>query len=246
VGNSHYHALQARLDRRLSSGVTWIAVYTYSKSIDDASGFAPARTFGVVSVQDNYNLRAEKSVSAFNVPHNFVSSLMWDLPVGKGRRFLNRRGFLNGVAGGWTLSGIMNLQSGIPLDMTTVTNLTGSLSGGSRPNRLADGALPDSERSRLKWFNPGAFALPAPFTLGNDSRTEPGLSGPGKFNLDALLAKQFRITEAIKLQFRMEAYNALNHFNPGTPNMTIGSPGVATITTGGAGRVVQLALKLYF
>ena len=106
--------------------------------------------------------------------------------------------------------------------------------------------LSGSQRTRLEWFNPSAFALPAAFTFGNDSRTEPDLFGPGTFNLDTLLAKEFRVTEAVKLQFRMEAYNALNHFNPGTPNTSIGAPGVGTITTGNAGRVVQLALKLYY
>ena len=71
------------------------------------------------------------------------------------------------------------MQSGLPLEMATVTNLTGSLDGGSRPNRLRSGALSGDQRGRLNWFDPSAFALPASFTFGNDSRTEPGLRGPG-------------------------------------------------------------------
>jgi hypothetical protein len=246
VGNSTYNALQARLDRRFWHGVSWMAVYTFSKSIDDASGFASSRSYGVTSVENNYNLAAERSLSSFDIPNNFVSSLIWDLPVGKGRMFLNHGGVLNGIIGGWTVSGITTWQSGRPLVMATVTNLTGSLDGGSRPNRLASGALSGAQRTRLQWFNPSAFALPAAFTFGDDSRTEPDLFGPGTFNIDTLLAKEFQVTESVKLQFRMEAYNALNHFNPGTPNTTIGAPGVGTITTGSAGRVIQLALKLYF
>jgi hypothetical protein len=207
VGNSTYHALQARFEHRLSRSVGWLAVYTFSKSIDDSSGFASNRTLGVVSVQDNYNLRAERSISAFDMPHNFNTSLAWELPVGKGRRFLDRGGLLNGVAGGWTLSGITSIQSGMPLEMTTVTNLTGSLGGSSRPNRLRNGELEGAQRGRLNWFD---------------------------------------LRETVKLQFRSEFYNALNHFNPGTPNTTIGFAGVAAITSGNAGRNVQLALKLLF
>jgi hypothetical protein len=180
------------------------------------------------------------------MPHNFNSSLAWELPAGKGRKFLDRGGILNALAGGWTLSGITSAQSGMPLEMATVTNLTGSLGGGSRPNRLRSGQLEGAERGRLHWFDPSAFALPAPFTLGNTSRTEPGIRGPGQFNLDVLMAKQFRFSEAVRLQFRAEFYNALNHFNPGTPNTTIGFAGVAAITGGNGGRNVQLSLKLSY
>jgi hypothetical protein len=246
VGNSTYHALQTRFERRHSGGIAWRAIYTFSKSIDDASGFATGRSYGVVPVQDNYNLRAERSVSGFDITHNIASSVSWELPVGKGRRLLNRGGWINGVAGGWTVSGISSVQSGLPLEMATVNNLTGSLDGGSRPNRLRRAALSGDQRSRLKWFDATAFSPPAAFTLGNDSRTEPGLRAPGLFNLDILMAKDFHPSESFKLQFRSEFFDAFNHFNPGMPASTIGAPGVATITTGNAGRTIQLSLKLSY
>jgi hypothetical protein len=245
VGNSLYNALQARFEHRLSHSVGWQAVYTFSKSIDDASSFGSRSLPAVTPVQDSYNFRAERSLSSYDMPHSFATSLIWALPVGKGQRFVNRGGWLNSVVGGWTLSGITTLQSGIPLQMATETNLTGSF-GGSRPNRLASGALSGNARTLFEWFNPSAFALPASYTFGNDSRTEPDLFSPGTVNIDALLAKQFHLTEALKLQFRLEAYNVLNHFNPGIPNTTIGDPAVGSITTGNAGRIAQLALKLYF
>jgi hypothetical protein len=246
VGNSTYHALQTRFERRLSRSLGWLAVYTFSKSIDDSSGFATDRSFGVIAVQDNYNLRAERSLSAFDATHNLSYSLVWDLPAGKGRKFLDRGGLLNAMVGGWTLSAISGVQSGMPLEMSTVTNLTGSLGGGSRPNRLGSGKLEAAERGRLRWFDFSDFALPAPFTWGNTSRTEPALRGPGLFSLNVLLAKEFRISESVKLQFRSEFYNAFNHFNPGTPNTTIGFAGVAAITGGNGGRNVQLSLKLSY
>jgi hypothetical protein len=246
VGSSTYHSLQTRFEHRFSRSIGWLAVYTLSKSIDNSSGFATDRSVGVVTPQDSYNLRAERSTSAFDVTHNLAYSLAWDLPVGKGRKLLSGGGFLSALLGGWTVSGLSSVQSGMPLEMTTVTNLTGSLDGGSRPNRLRTGKLEGDQRGRLNWFDPTAFALPAPFTLGNTSRTEPWLRGPGLINLDILMAKEFRFTEEVKLQFRSEFYNAMNHFNPTNPNTTIGFAGVGAMTTGNAGRNIQLSLKLFY
>ena len=130
--------------------------------------------------------------------------------------------------------------------MGTLQNQTGSIDGGSRPNRLAGGALSGSDRNIYRWFDPNAFAQPAPFTFGNDSRTEPGLREPGAFSFDALLAKEFRFTEKRRMEFRAEAVNILNHFNPGTPNTSIGNPAAGTITSGSGGRTMRLILKLYY
>ena len=130
--------------------------------------------------------------------------------------------------------------------MSTVTNLTGSLTGSERPNRLRNGALSGTARSIYQWFDPSAFALPPAFTYGNDSRTEPQMFGPGAFNVNFLLGKEFRVDEKRIVEFRGEFTNALNHFNPGTPNMTIGFAGAGTITSGNSGRSIVLALKLRF
>ncbi|MCC6394273.1 MAG: carboxypeptidase regulatory-like domain-containing protein, partial [Bryobacterales bacterium] len=188
VGNSTYHAGQLRFRRRLQRGLSAMGSYTYSKSIDNASGFSSG-SLGYSSVQDNFNLHAEKSVSGFNMMHNLGYSLEWQMPVGKGRRFLNRSGIANGVLGGWSASLLSTVFSGRPLVMTTVTNTTGSLSGGSRPNRLRDGKLSGENRGLTRWFDTTAFAQPAPYTFGNDSRTEPGLCGPGAVNVNMMLFK---------------------------------------------------------
>jgi hypothetical protein len=130
--------------------------------------------------------------------------------------------------------------------MGTVSNLTGAIDGSARPNRLRNGALSGSARSIYQWFDPSAFVLPPAFTFGNDSRTEPQMRGPGAFNLNGLLGKEFRIDEKRIVEFRAEFTNALNHFNPGMPNMTVGFAGAGTITSGNSGRSVLLALKLHF
>jgi hypothetical protein len=124
-------------------------------------------------------------------------------------------------------------------------NNTGSLDGGSRPNRLGTGVLPSDQRSIYGWFDPSAFALPAAFKFGDDSRTEPTLWGPGQININGLLDKRFLLGEHRDLEFRCEAVNLLNHFNPGVPNTAIGGPGAA-ITGGNNGRKLLLALKLHY
>ncbi len=237
VGSSTYHALQARFERRMAKGISYQGAYTFSKSIDN---------YSVGSVQNNYDLRAERSLSLFDMRHNLAFSLVYQLPVGKGRWLLNRGGLLNAVLGGWNFSALSSARSGNPLAMGTVTNLTGSMGGSSRPNRLRGARLSGEQRGRLRWFDAGAFALPEPFTFGNDSATEPSLRAPGEFNCDLLVAKEFQITETKRLALRSEFFNALNHYNPGVPNTTIGDPAVGTITTGNDGRTIQLSLKFYF
>ena len=246
IGNSTYHALQARFERRFQRGLAFQGAYTFSKSIDDCSGFASNSSYGVTSVQDNYNLRAERSVSGFDRTQNFAWNFSWELPAGKDRRWLNRGGWLNAVAGGWNLAAIMSTLSGLPPLMGTVQNLTGALGGGSRPNRLRNGKLSGEERGRLRWFDATAFALPAPFTFGSTSRTEPQLREPGSFGLTMLLAKEFSFGEKRRLELRSEWGNALNHFNPGGPNTTIGHAAVGTIVSGNAGRSISLALRLHY
>lgn len=237
VANSSYHALQIRFERRMTGSFSYQGAYTYSKSLDNASQ---------ANVQNNYDLKAERSLSVFDLRHNLAFGFTYQLPLGRGRLILNHGGVLGAVLGGWKLGAISSARSGQPLSMGTVSNLTGSMGGGSRPNRLRDAKLSGEARGRMRWFDATAFALPDPYTFGNTSSTEPNLRGPGQFDCDFLLAKEFRLTESVKLSFRSEFYNALNHFNPDNPNTTIGDAGVAVITSGNDGRRIELSLKLHF
>jgi hypothetical protein len=249
VGNSQYHALNVRAERRFANGFSGQMAYTFGKSIDDFLGngsFSSNAIFATTSVQNNYNLRAEKSLSNFNTAQSLSWSFVYDIPVGKGRRFLNHGGVINAVLGGWSFSTLSVAHSGLPLVMGTVQNNTGSIDGGSRPNRIGNPVLPSDQRGIYGWFNAAAFALPPSFKFGNDSRTEGQLWAPGTVNVNALLDKRFLLGEHRDLEFRCEAVNALNHFNPGTPNTTIGGPGVGLITTGNNGRELLLALKLHY
>ena len=248
VGNSIYHALQAKLEHRFSGGFSGRFAYTFSKSIDDSSGILGYRTWGsgALLVQNNDNLHLERSPSGFDMTHSLSGFLSYELPVGQGRRWISHGGVLNALAGGWNLSIVSGLYSGRPLTMGDVTNQTGSLDGGVRPNRLSNGVLAGNQRSIYRWFDASAFLAPLPFTFGNDSRTEPQLRAPGAFNFNTMLGKEFRLDEKRKLELRAEGNNALNHFNPGVPNTTIGSPAVGTITTGNAARSITAVLKLTF
>jgi hypothetical protein len=246
IGNSNYEALQIQMQHRFQHGFSAQVAYTFSKSIDDFLGNLSFGSFTATTVQNYYDIKSEKSLSAFNQSNKLNWAFVWRAPVGKGRDFLNRGGWLNALIGGWNLSTLASLDSGMPLVMTTAQNLTGSIDGGSRPNRLANGSLSGSQRNISEWFNPAAFVSPAAYTFGNDSRTEPQVYAPGALAMSAMLQKEYRFREKRWIDFRCQAGNALNHFNPGVPNTSIGSPGVGTITAGNGGRGLTLTLKVHY
>ena len=126
------------------------------------------------------------------------------------------------------------------------TNLIWLAGWGVRPNRLSKGQLAGGQQSIYRWFMHRPLRCRQPLTFGNDSRTEPRLCAPCAFNFNGMLGKEFRLDEKRKLELRAEGANALNHFNPGVPNMTIGHPAVGTITAGNAGRNITIALKVTF
>lgn len=246
IGNSIYHGIHAKVERRFASGLNLLGWYAIGKSIDDSSGIFAFRTIGTLSIQDHYNLRAERSISTFDRPQTAAITAVYELPFGRGKRFGHDNRIFSAIAGGWQINGILTLRSGVPLAMGTSQNLTGSLGGGSRPNRLRSGALPESERSISRWFDPAAFTVLPQFTFGNTSRTEPDVRGPGTAQLDFSLYRNIAFAERANLQIRAEAFNALNRVNFGGPNTTIGAPGVGVITSAGAARIVQLGARLTF
>lgn len=249
MGDSNYHALQTQVQRRMSAGLAFTVAYTFSKVVDNASDVLGFRQANISGVQNIYDLRAERSPATFNRSHSLSFNTIWQIPVGKGRRLLNRGGVSDAALGGWSLSAISAVYSGLPLVMgvANANAITNTQGGSLRPNRLGCAALPSAERSIAGWFRTSAFAVPSPNTFGNTSRTEPCASGPGLANIDLLLAKQFRLFETVQLNLRAELFNALNHFNPGTPNSTVGNPALGRITSAQGGpRTGQLSLRLVF
>jgi carboxypeptidase family protein len=247
VGNTSYHALEVKIEKRFSRGLSGLVSYTFSKLIDTASSVFDASILaGPVAnfpVADSYDARRERDVSTGDIPHNLVASFVWDLPFGRGRRF-EPRGLAGALLGGWQLAGIGTLQSGVPVAVTQVTNFNAFAGFGTqRPNRVGDPALPAGDRGTARWFDTDAFQVAPQFTLGDSSRNP--VRGPGYTNLDLALVKRTPVGRTA-LEIRAEAFNLTNTPPLGAPNAVLGSPGFGSITSAGDPRVVQLGLKVIF
>ena len=251
-GNSIYHSLAVKFEKRASRGVGFWLAYTLSKSIADVRNSVGAngnpQNVGLnTTVQNWYDLRAERAISEIDSTHAFAASMIAELPFGPNRRFFSTsRGFGGRLIGGWQLAVISRSRSGTPLAMSaTIPN------GGNRPNSTGRSAELPGGRSRneqvAKWFDTSAFTQPAPFTFGKVSRTLPDVRGPGNWLVDLSLVKDTAIRERWKLQFRAESFNAMNRANFWLPNAHVNSTQFGQlVSTNGLPRVNQLARKLLF
>jgi hypothetical protein len=246
VGNTDYHALQARMEKRYSNGFWFLASYTRSKLIDDASSVFDASVLtGPIAnfpVADSFNRRLEQDVSNGDMPNAFAVSWSYDLPVGQGHHF-NPGGFVGKFVSGWQVAGIVTLQSGLPIAVTqTTNNLAFAGFGTQRPNCSGPTALDNP--SVAEWFDVSAITVNNALALGSCSRNP--VRGPGYQDADLALIKRTPITERFSLDFRAEFFNLTNTPPLGAPNAVAGAAGFGTITSAGDPRVIQLALKLNF
>jgi hypothetical protein len=242
-GNSNYHALQVKLEKRLSEGSTVVVAYTWSKLISDGGDNAWAS-----SGFRDFNCRAcDRSISPYDQRHRLVSSFTYELPFGKGKKFgSNWNTFMNSVLGQWQVNGILTFNSGLPTQMTTTGNTSFSFGGGQRPDSTGQNAALDNPTLE-RWFDTAAFRLPAQYTFGNVGRMHPSLRSDFVENLDFSIFKAFRLSERVSLEFRGEWFNALNHPIFGEPNATVGNAQFGRVTgTANGPRQTQLALKLLF
>jgi len=248
VGNTSYHALLAKLEKRFSHSLSFLVSYTFSKLIDDAgSVFDASILSGPVAnypVADSHNRALEKDVSTGDMTHVFVASFVWDLPFGSDRRF-HPTGVLGAIANGWQLSGVLTLQSGMPFPITQVTNFNAFAGFGTqRPNIVSDPALSSSQQSTARWFDTNAFQVAPQFTLGDASRNP--VRGPGYQDLDMALIRRIPLGNRPALELRVEAFNLTNTPPLAQPNGVLGSPGFGSITSAGDPRVIQLGVKFLF
>jgi hypothetical protein len=259
-GNGVYNSLSAKATRRFSQGVSIISSYTFAKSIDDTSGIR-VQGFDTLFPQNSDCIRCERGLSSFDVRHRSVTSVLYELPFGKGKKFNIGNPVLNAIAGDWQSGGILTLQTGVPgtLSIGGVDNAATSDGGYDRPVSTGQSPYLDN-RTPSKWLNPAAFVEAAPGFFGNVGRNT--IQGPGVFNIDFEVHKQFKMPykEGHNLQFRLEAFNVLNHPNWGMPNLNIlsgaaypGQPGTNAHqnfgvigSTSVAMRQVQLGLKYSF
>ncbi len=248
VGNQNYHALQAKLEKRISQGLAFLFSYTRSKLIDDAgSVFDASIVTGPVAnfpVADSFNRALEKSISTGDIPNVFVTSFTYDLPFGKGKYF-NFSGITDKLLGGWEVAGTVLLQSGLPFPVTQITNFNAFAGFGTqRPNILRDPTLPGDERTTARWFDTSAFAVAPQFTLGNASRNP--VRGPGYRTADIAFIKRTYFGETRNFEFRTEIFNLTNTPPLSNPNGVVGNAAFGTITSAGDPRVIQFGLKLNF
>lgn len=240
----HYEGMTARLEKRMTHGLFFLASFTYGRSIDLSSGAAVAGCSvcgAQEAVQNGYNLSAQRGPSDSNSPRRFVFSANYDLPFGKGRQFL-KSGVGALIAGGWQASGIFTAQDGspftvvLPIDNANVGNT-------SWPNRVCGGQL--ANPTVLKWYEASCFVTPTLYTFGNSGRNP--LYGPGVNNIDFSVHRFFPIPlrDSMKLEFRGEFFNTLNHPQFGLPAHVLNQAQTSQITTTSVpNRQVQFALKL--
>ncbi len=230
VGTTRYDGFEVGVRRRMSRGLLFSVAYTRSQLVDDASSVfdasiltGPVATF---QIADSHDLARERDYSTGDIPHVFVSSVVWDLPFG-------------------TVTAIVTLQSGVPVAVTQVTNFNAVAGFGTqRPNLVGDPTLPADERTPERWFNTAAFEVAPQFTLGTASRNP--VRGPSYRNLDLAFSRRIPLSGSFAAEVRAEIFNALNTAQLGAPAGVAGSATFGTITTAFDPRVVQLAVKFVF
>jgi hypothetical protein len=277
IANSIYHALQVRAEKDFSHGLQFLVTYTWSKSIDDASATDDSFSFlgggtpggSTLTVQNPYNLRAERAVSVYDIPQIFQASYVYEFPLGRGKQFGGHmNSILNAVVGGWQTNGIIRVDTGrpiIPLISGAINaqsiptfgqrpNLTGNLgrSSGSPQDftDLTNNASYFANPNALSHISADNAGLHDDFTLGNAPRTISNVRQPGARDVSMSLFKEFalgKVREGMHLEFRAESFNTFNHPHFQGPNASVGSSNFGKIeSTVNSPRELQFGLKLYF
>jgi hypothetical protein len=250
-GVSNYNALQLKVTKRYSSGLTLLAFYTRSKLMTN-DDFAPVDLGeGVGNIQNPLNRHGEYSVSQDDYPNAFRVSGTYQLPFGSGKQFLNRRGVVGRVVGGWEVAGSVQRQSGPPLSITANTSLSQFGFPIVRANYVGGQDVYANNGGGFNpatdlYLNPSAFTNPAAFQFGNTGRVLNWARGP-QLNSEALsLQKNFAIVEGLNTVLRAEATNPFNIVRWSNPNTSITSANYGVISGSQAGRIIQLSLSLKF
>ena len=239
---SNYHALYLRFEKRYARGASLLSSYTFSKAITNAPQY---RNAGGANGSENsppqnsYNLAAERALASFDARQRWVNSFVYDLPFGK-----------NKWLGGWQVAGIVTLQAGFPFTINLAGDTAG-IGGGTggiliRPNPVPgqNYQLPADQKSTARWFNTGAFVAPPAYQFGTVGRNT--VIGPGMVDVDATLARTFRITERLRLQLRGEFFNLANHPNFNLVGRIINQPNFGAVLSQFDPREIQVAAKVTF
>jgi hypothetical protein len=243
-GNSSYNAFNAKVEHR-SNSMLFTMVYTWARSIDSKSAAAGIGNdvAGWQGFLNNADVRRDRGLSEFDVDHRLVSSLVYELPVGRGKKFGgNLPKAVDIVIGGWQVNAIATFQGGFPMTITAAD--LGGLNDTFNTNRADLVGTPRLTKTLDRWFDPSAFRQPAAGFLGTSGRSI--LRAPGINNWDTGLFKNFTITEKVSFQFRFESFNAFNHTQWGVPVRNVADPNFGRILGARAARINQLGAKIVF
>ena len=240
VGDSVYHGFTLRAERSFSHGLMFQASYTTAKLIDDVN----ERFVGGANYINPYNLSLSRAISAADISQRFVANYVYELPFGHGKQYFSH-GIGSWILGNWQTTGIVTFQTGTPISISASCSFPGASGLGCYANRLKDGNL-SSGQSMNQWFDTTAFANPAAYSFGTASRTEPDLRNPGTISWDSGMSRWQPIRERMRLQFRADMYDILNHPNLGAPSASITSSTFGQITTKNGNRTITMALRLEF
>jgi hypothetical protein len=245
-GESDYYAVLVRAAKRFSHGLSFGANYTWSRYLGNITqpGLALGNGVGNLIYQDSYtsNPRANYGPTADDIEHRLNFHWIYELPFGTGKRWLANSP-LRDLVGGWSLGNISTFQSGAALTITNQTNNCNCFSAGpQRPNLTGD---PNAgSHSVGSWFNTAAFAQPAAYTFGNAGVGI--VRGRGLIQVDMSLIRDFKVTDKIHTEFRMEVFNVINRTNFGNPGTVFGSSTFGVISSAAPARQIQLGLRITF
>jgi len=251
TGATRYYSFYFRAQRHYANGLSLLASYTWSRSVDNLIAVSTAGASGITSIsgaQNVYNSAREWALSTQDTPNRFTTAITYEFPLGKGKPFLNSNNVLNWIVGGWSANVFSVIQNGYPLAVTQPNN--NSVIGGAYQSPNATGIAPatsgSTDQRLADWLNPAAFTQAPQFTFGDLSRFL-NVRGPGLFNWDVSMFKSFTIKERIKAQFRAEALNVTNTVYFGNPNTTFTSSTFGQITSQiNQPRMIQLGVRFTF
>jgi hypothetical protein len=242
IGNSNYHGVNLKIDKRYSSGLHFQTNYTFAKGIDDAESRGEIGGGAGNAFMNVYNRRNDRGLSGNSITHRWITSVVYELPY--------RRTAAKWLLGGWSAGYIGEFRSGAPWGVNEQVNRTNAFSPQNRPNVVGNPNISGS-RSRADqiraWFNTAAFADPGQFTFGNAGRIS-GF-GPGSIALDLSILKDVRLRERYLVQFRTEMLNFVNNPSFNLPNLSRGNAAFGRITSlvdGNQARIIQFGLHFKF
>jgi len=243
IGNSNYNSMQVKAEKRFSQGLSFLSSYTWAKAITDSQG-AESGTWATADLQNNWNRKANRGLFSGDIRHRFTLAYVYELPFGKGKRYLSGTGTVASKAiSGWQMSGLSTYQTGQPLSALISTDVANTGDGARFPE--LSGNANDGPKTRLQYFNTRAFRYPAPYTYGNAGVGI--ISGPGIGEIDLALSRDMKIGERINLQFRGEFFNLTNHFIMGNPDTNLDSSTYGEILNSALpSRELEFGLRLTF